>query len=300
MGTKITISSPDENVFGSVPLEIRKKELYIRPSCMDMNATFKDVNLPEMYTVEGELLFFVEVPYEALLGTLATIGVEEGAKAGRRVLTLSKMAKNIASPTGSHFINPVYGVDASQVMEYTFTTKWGDSMTVNPIDDQFGFYSNKGITKVLGYLEMAGNVLDVVSIFSFGANALSGGKKELIPFPGALGVMNLPVKKCFDEMDSFLESFAMEMLHREKEKGLDATLKLINSKTFRDDYKYGHVVVSKETLQGIFEGKFETIDELHDMAYENLHYLATLIYRDIETRQGYITVIETIFFHEEL
>lgn len=163
--SRITITSPDDNVTGKVDMEVKEVPIYIASSEIDNKS-------PEMYNYNGEQLFFVEVPFEALVNE----GVDRGAEALRRVMTLAKMEGNIASGGKSYKVNPAYGVSTSEIDSFTFKMKTGETITMIPQDNQYRFYSNRGVTKILGVLENFGNAMDFVNILTFGMN--SGGKKS--------------------------------------------------------------------------------------------------------------------------
>ena len=156
------ITAINDDIDGSTMLNVRinNKRLFIARSSIDKA-------LPEMYNYDGEQLFFVEVPYDALI----VDGIERASGKARTVMTLAKIEQSIAAGGKSYKINPAYGVETSQIESYSFTTKGGEVMTVTPQEGQYRFYSNRGITKILGILEQTGNLLDIVSILNFGMNS---------------------------------------------------------------------------------------------------------------------------------
>lgn len=131
---RIRITSPDDNVIGQVTMEVREIPLYIARSKIDYKT-------PEMYNDDGEQLFFVEAPYEAL----AIGGIEKGAEKLHRVMTLAKMEKNIAPGGKSHKVNPAYGIETSKIESFSFTMKSGETIMMTPQADQYRFYSNRGV-----------------------------------------------------------------------------------------------------------------------------------------------------------
>ena len=126
--SRIIISSPSDNVIGQVTMEVKDIPIHIAPSKIDYNS-------PEMYNYQGEQLFFIEAPYDSLI----IDGIERGAKNLRRVMTVAKMEKNIASGGKSHKINPAYGVSPSEVESLTFRINSGDVITMYRQDNPFSF-----------------------------------------------------------------------------------------------------------------------------------------------------------------
>lgn len=281
--SQIRITSPDDNVIGQTTMEVKEIPLYIAPSKIDYKS-------PEMYNYDGEQLFFIEVPYEAL----AIAGVEKGAESLRRVMTLAKMEKNIAAAGKSHKINPAYGIETAKVESFTFKLKDGKTMTAIPQGNQYQFYANKGVAKILGVLEQAGNILDFVSILKWGMN--SSDKKELLPIPGPLGVLNLPMKRYFDDIEEALEEVAIKQLDIAKEQGINAVGKLINLPNYR---KMGYDLrdVSDETIQRVFNMEIKTGSEFINAVYLNDKKTCQVLYRIIETKKDVILIIETFFFN---
>lgn len=280
---KITVTS--NNVDNNWEIEVREIPLYIKPSKIDRNS-------PEMYNYTGEQLFFVEVPYDALI----VDGIERASGKARTVMTLAKMERSIAAGGKSYKINPAYGVETSQIESYSFTTKEGKVMTVTPQEGQYRFYSNRGITKILGILEQTGNLLDFVNILTWGMD--SSDKKKLLPLPGPLSVLNLPMKNYLDDFDESIEEYAINELEKAKKEGIAAVEKVVNSNIHKE-MMFRLIPASDETIKRISENKIKTIDEVR-LAYEsnteNTEY-AYILYRIIEHRSGCVASIETFFFN---
>lgn len=281
--SQIRITSPDDNVIGQVTMEVREIPLYIMPSKIDYKS-------PEMYNYIGEQLFFIEVPYEALVNE----GIEKGAETLRRVMTLAKMEKNIASGGKSYKVNPAYGVSTSEIESFTFKMKTGEMITMIPQDNQYRFYSNRGVTKILGVLENIGNALDFVNILKFGMNGAD--KKELLPIPGPLGVLNLPMKRHLDELDESLEEIAIKQLDLAKKQGVEAVKRMIQSPIYKKmEYRMGYV--SDETVKRILNSEIKTETELINAIYSDKEKNCEILYRIVETRRDVILIIETLFFN---
>lgn len=280
--SQIRTTSPDDNVTGQVTMEVKEIPLYIAPSKIDYKS-------PEMYNYEGEQLFFVEVPYEAL----AIDGIEKGAEKLRQVMTLAKMEKNIASGGKSYKVNPVYGITTSEVKSFTFKMKTGESITMTPQDNQYRFYSNRGVAKILGVLESFGNAMDFVSILKFG---MSGSdKKELLPIPGPLGVLNLPMKRYFDDLDEAMEEHAIKQLDLAKKQGLKAVKNLITLPNYK---KMGYILreISDELVKKLLSGEIKTESEFRNVLYSYGESNCQVLFRIVETRRDVILIIETFFF----
>ncbi|MCM0251881.1 hypothetical protein J8K84_13310 [Bacteroides fragilis] len=281
------ITAINDDIDGSTMLNVRinNKRLFIARSSIDKA-------LPEMYNYDGEQLFFVEVPYDALI----VDGIERASGKARTVMTLAKIEQSIAAGGKSYKINPAYGVETSQIESYSFTTKGGEVMTVTPQEGQYRFYSNRGITKILGILEQTGNLLDIVSILNFGMN--SDNKKELLPIPGPLGVLNLPMKRYLDETDEILEHAAKEQLKRAKKEGIKAIRKLVDNRMYQD-MGYGLLDVSNDVINRIMENEFNTIEEVDRFASNSEPWTAAILYRKTEDNLGEIATIEAFFFNIE-
>ena len=281
--SRIIISSPSDNVIGQVTMEVKDIPIHIAPSKIDYNS-------PEMYNYQGEQLFFIEAPYDSLI----IDGIERGAKNLRRVMTVAKMEKNIASGGKSHKINPAYGVSPSEVESFTFKMKSGDVITMYRQDNQFRFYSNKGVTKVLGVLENLGTAVDFVNILTFGMN--SGDKKDLLPIPGPLGTLNLAVKRYFDDLDEMISDAEMRQLDLAKKQGLAAVEKLIKNSLYRQ-LKYNIDYLSTDSLKEILTGKIKTQSDLINLIYSSFPKDSAILYRPLETYKGIVLIIETLFFN---
>lgn len=283
----IRVYSKADNVFGSPKLNLAERKLFIKPSAIDRQ-------LPDMYNFNGEQLFYVEVPIEAL-GDIAINVAEEGASQIRRVMTLAKMEKNIAAGGTSYKVNPAYGVATSEVMEYSFKMRGGDIMTVTPQADQYSFYSNRGVTKILGAVEMMGHVFDFVNILKFGAS----DEKDVLPIPGPLGMLSLPIKYHLDEIDRGLFEMGMMMLEKAKKEGQKAVESLIIKKHYQE-YGYRDLWVSDGIARRIMDGEFNTMRELKSSAVEDKSNRDNYIfYRDIWSGGYLISVIEAFYFNVE-
>lgn len=283
----VKLSSTDPNGSGSTTLNVVERTLLIKPSSIDRQ-------LPDMYNFSGEQLFFVEVPIEAL-GDLAIDMLEEGAGSMRRVMTLAKMERNIAAGGASHRVNPAYGVNTSEIVEYSFRTRGGDLMTVTPQADQYSFYSNRGVTKILGVVEMAGYIFDFVNILRFGAS----DEKDILPFPGPLGVLNLPIKYHLDELDRTMFEMDMRMLDKAKKEGQRAVANLVNKKIYWD-YGFRELWVSDSMTQRIIDGEFNTMRELRtSMDMDESDPQNYILYREMWSGGSWISVIEAFYFEIE-
>lgn len=280
--SRITITSPDDNVTGKVDMEVRKIPIYIAPSEIDEKS-------PEMYNYNGEQLFFVEVPFEALVNE----GVDRGAEALRRVMTLAKMEGNIASGGKSYKVNPAYGVSTSEIESFTFKMKTGKTITMIPQDNQYRFYSNRGVTKILGVLENFGNAMDFVNILTFGMN--SDGKKELLPIPGPAGVLNLPMKQYLVRFEEYMEDRAIQELDSAKKQGVKAVAGLMSLPNFKK-MEYNLVDASDATVRGLLNNEIKTDSELSEASRTNDEKTCRILYRIVETKRDVILVIETFFF----
>lgn len=279
------ITALNDNIDGFTILEVQRnhKRLFIEPSSIDKT-------LPEMYSYNSEQLFFVEVPYDALI----VDGIERASGKVRTVMTLAKMEKNIAAGGKSYQINPAYGVETAKIESYTFKTKGGETMTVTPQEGQYRFYSNRGITIILGILEQTGNLLDIVSILNFGLD--SDNKKELLPIPGPLGVLNLPMKRYLGELDEALDEAAKEQLKRAKKEGIKVVRKLVGNRMY-EDMGYKLLDVPKEVVDRVIANEFSTIEEINNAVKENTTKTATILYRKTIDNAGEVTIIEAFFFN---
>lgn len=279
------ITATNKNIGGFALLDIQKndKRLCFAPSSID-NA------LPEMYNYDGEQLFFVEVPYDALI----TDGIERTSGKARTVMTLAKMETRTAAGGKSYKVNPAYGVETSKIESYSFKTKGGAVMTVTPQEGQYRFYSHRGITRILGVLEGTGTLVDIVSILSFGMN--SDNKKELLPIPGPLGVLNLPIKRYLNEFDEDVNNAIKEQLDKEKKQGIGAVRKLVGNKMY-ENMGYNLLDVSKKVIDRIMANEFGTIEEVRSAANESTLWTASILYRKTEDNAGEIIVIEAFFFN---
>lgn len=280
--SRITITSPDDNVTGKVDMEVKEVPIYIASSEIDNKS-------PEMYNYNGEQLFFVEVPFEALVNE----GVDRGAEALRRVMTLAKMEGNIASGGKSYKVNPAYGVSTSEIDSFTFKMKTGETITMIPQDNQYRFYSNRGVTKILGVLENFGNAMDFVNILTFGMN--SGGKKELLPVPGPLGVLNLPMKQYLNNLDEFMEKRAIQELDFAKKQGVKVVRKLINNPMY-EKMRYSIESISELTVQRLLSREIKTEPEFIHAKHLDEEKNCEVLYKIAETRSDVILIIETFFF----
>ena len=280
------ITAINDDIDGYAILYVRKnqKRLFIERSSID-----KD--LPEMYNYDGEQLFFVEVPYDALI----VDSIERVSGKMRTVMTLAKMEKSIAAGGKSYKINPAYGLDTSQIESYTFATKGGEVMTVTPQEGQYRIHSSRGITKILGFLEQTGNLLDIVSIFNFGMNG--DNKKELLPIPGPLGTLNLPMKRFLNDFDEDLDNAAKEQLNRAKKKGVEAVRILVKNRMYKD-MGYKLLDVSNDVIDRLIGNEFETIEEVENAAFKNELWTAAILYRVTEDKLGdNKATIEAFFFN---
>lgn len=279
------ITALNDNIDGFAILEVQRnhKRLFIEPSSIDKT-------LPEMYNYNGEQLFFVEVPYDALI----VDGIERASEKVQTVMTLAKMKKNIAAGGKSYQINPAYGVETAKIESYTFKTKGGEIMTVTPQEEQYRFYSNRGITIILGILEQTGNLLDIVSILNFGLD--SDNKKELLPIPGPLGVLNVPMKRYLGELDEALDEAAKEQLKRAKKERMEAVRKLVSNRMYKE-MGYKLLDVPKEVLDRVMENEFNSIEEVDNAIKENTTKTATILYRKTIDNAGEVTIIEAFFFN---
>lgn len=283
----IRVYSKADNVFGSPKLNLAERKLFIKPSAIDRQ-------LPDMYNFNGEQLFYVEVPIEAL-GDIAINVAEEGASQIRRVMTLAKMEKNIAAGGTSYKVNPAYGVATSEVMEYSFKMRGGDIMTVTPQADQYSFYSNRGVTKILGAVEMMGHVFDFVNILKFGAS----DEKDVLPIPGPLGMLSLPIKYHLDEIDRGLFEMDMMMLEKAKKEGQKAVESLIIKKHYQE-YGYRDLWVSDSIARRIMDGEFNTMRELRrNNDLDESKHDNYLFYRDMWLGKELVSVIEAFYFNVE-
>lgn len=281
------ITATNKNIGGFALLDIQKndKRLCFAPSSID-NA------LPEMYNYDGEQLFFVEVPYDALI----TDGIERTSGKARTVMTLAKMETRIAAGGKSYKVNPAYGVETSKIESYSFKTKGGAVMTVTPQEGQYRFYSHRGITRILGVLEGTGTLVDIVSILSFGMN--SDNKKELLPIPGPLGVLNLPMKRYLNDFDEDVNNAAKEQLDRAKKQGIEAVRKLVGNNMYKN-MGYHLLEVPNEIVGRVKANEFGTIEEVERAIKENQSKTATILYRKTENNAGESTTIEAFFFNIE-
>lgn len=277
---KITVTS--NNVDNNWEIEVREIPLYIKPSKIDRDS-------PEMYNYTGEQLFFVEVPYDALI----VDGIERASGKVRTVMTLAKMERSIAAGGKSYKINPAYGVETSQIESYSFTTKGGKVMTVTPQEGQYRFYSNRGITKILGILEQTGNLLDFVNILTWGMD--SSDKKKLLPLPGPLSVLNLPMKDYFDNIDEAIEEHATRQLEIAKKESMKAVEKLVSSPMYKK-MGYHMEYLSDDSVKKLQNGEIKTEREFMNAVYCNDHKLHGVLFRIVETRKDVILMIETFFF----
>jgi len=289
----IKIKSDHEEVYQSARLESLPDEgrIYIRPSAMDHT-------IPEMYNLHGEELYFLEVPREALdywgaLAVVATTGIEKGSEIGRNVLTLAKMEKNIAAD-GQSFrkVNINDGVRPSSVTEFTATTRGGMIMKLKPQYGQYEFFSNRGLTRLLGISEDTGKYLDIAMVLLWDAD---DDKKTLIPFPGDLGVLNIPFQQYFNDLDEGLEEMMIQDLQKTKKEGARAVDNLINLPAYKKLNYYG-IWISNETMKRIFNHEIKTIDEVQDLPFEGGQRNIYILYREMETKKGRIAVIEAFFF----
>lgn len=281
---QFVITSLDEEVEGRVSMEInnRNPKLVIKKSKIDHVS-------PEMYNYKGEPLIFIESSYEMLGIDI----IEKGSAYGRKVLTLAKMEKNIASGGKSYKINPAYGIETSKVESYTIKMKNGEALTLYPQEGQHQFYSNQGTTKILGILEMAGNVLDFVSILRFGLN---NDEKEMLPFPGPLATLNLAIENYLSETDEVMAKYVVKEIEDAICKGLNNLKKVVRNRMF-EKMGYGTVKVSNETILHIINGDIKTINEVFVAFYESTSYVGEILYRTILDDD--ITVIEAFFFDIE-
>lgn len=281
----IRITSTDDNVVGQVTMDLKEIPIYIAPSKIDYKS-------PEMYNYNGEQLFFIEVPYEALV----TEGVDKGAETLRRIMTFAKMEKNIASGGKSFKVNPAYGVATSDIACFTFKMKTGETITMTPQDNQYRFYSNKGVTKILGVLENFGLAMDFVNILKFGMN--SSDKKELLPIPSPLGVLNLPMKQYLDDLDRILEEADIKQLDMAKKQGLQAAYSLISRPNYQK-MGYNLSEISDESVKKLLSGEIKTEPEFRNALYSYGASNCHVLFRTVEARRGVILIIETFFFNIE-
>jgi len=294
----LKIASNDDNVDkkSSATINIRPEErrLFICPSAIDSS-------MPEMYNFSGEQFYFVEVPREAFnvwgeVKILSTIGIEEGSKSLRKVWTLAKMEKNIAAD-GQIFrkVNPADGVKTSSVTEFTATTRDGKIMRFKPQADQFEFFANSGMTKVLRVLSYAGAIMDIVNIMQFGMS--DDATKEFIPIPGPLGLLNIPLKDYFDDLEKGMEEYAIQKLQATKKEGVNAVDRLVNSNVYQK-LGYHGLMISGEIVKGIMNERFKTIDEVRDASFRSSTNTTYMLYRERDTAKGKIAVIEAFFFEK--
>lgn len=270
------------NISNSWSMEVNEIPLYIKPSGLDYTS-------PEMYNYTGEQLFFAEVPYEALV----VGGIEKASEMGRKYLTLAKMEKNIAAAGKSHKINPAYGIETAKVESFTFKLKDGKTITAIPQGNQYKFYANKGVAKILGVLEQTGNILDFVNILKWGIT--SSDKKELLPLPGPLSVLNLPMKDYFDNIDEAIEEHAILQLEIAKKEGMKAVEKLVSSPLYKK-MEYHMEYLSDDSVKKLLNGEIKTESEFMNAVYCNDHKLHGVLFRIVETRKDVVLMIETFFF----
>lgn len=282
---KITALNDDIDSFVLLDVQKNNKRLFIEPSSIDPA-------LPEMYNYNGEQLFFVEIPYDALI----IDGIERVSGKMRKVMTLAKMEKAIAAGGKSYKINPAYGIETSEIESYSFKTKGGQSMTVRPQEGQFRFYSNQCITKILGILESTGTLLEIVSILNFGLN--SDNKKELLPIPGPLGILNLPMKRYLDELNEDLDNVAKEQLKQAKKTGLEVVRKLVSNRMY-EKMGYNLLQVSNDLINLVMANEFSTIEEVERSVDDNELKTTYILYRKAEDNVGEVTIIEALFFNLE-
>lgn len=282
MGT-CKITSTNSDVDGCVSMDVLTTPLYINRSALSATR-------PEMYNYNGEELYLVEVPYEAL----HISGIEYAGKKGTKVLTLAKMEKNIAAGGKSYKINPAYGIDTSKVESFTFKVEGGESMTVIPQEEQYSFYSKRGVTRILGKLENAGSAWDFYSILKFGMNP--SDKSEPLPVPGPLGVLNLPIKDYFRDLDETIDAYAKKVLEDAKKVSIDAVKKVVNSNIHRK-MGYDLIELSNDAVERVLSGKIKTEEEMVAAYNDIAPHICQVLYRIVENRAGYdIAVIETFFF----
>lgn len=282
MGT-CKITSTNSNVDGCVSMDVLTTPLYINRSALSATR-------PEMYNYNGEELYLVEVPYEAL----NISGIEYAGKKGGKVLTLAKMEKNIAAGGKSYKINPAYGIDTSKIESFTFKVEGGESMTVIPQEEQYSFYSKRGVTRILGKLEHAGSAWDFYSILKFGMDP--GDKSEPLPVPGPLGVLNLPIKDYLRDLDETIDAYAKKVLEDAKKVSIEAVKKVVNS-NIHQEMGYRLIGLLNESVKDILNGKIKTEEEMIAAHNATDLYNCQVLYRITENRAGYdIAVIETFFF----
>lgn len=281
MGT-CKITSPNSNVDGSVCLDVVTTPLYV-------NRRQNSPDFPEMYNYNGEELLIAEMPYGALL----TDAVERAANKARIVFTLVKMEKNIAAGGKSYKVNPIFSIDTSQVESFSMKIKGGKTMTLIPQADQYHFYSNRGMTRALGLLEKIGSGLDFFSILKMGMNP---DKKEMLPIPGALGTLTLPMKDYLRDLDEMVDGGAQKELEKAKRANIQELKKAVETR-LQSERGYNLLEVSNEVAKHIMDGKIKTEEDLITAHYNSEPHTCQVLYRIIEDKRGYdVAVIETFFF----
>ena len=303
---------------GFLDVSYSKQDLFVRPS-------EADPGFPEMFTSSGELLVpvIVETTQEILEEVVENSAEKYPAKwIGNMTnkTVLAKLEKGYLMASDGKIYK------RTDVIDKTYNKFSGEELTVKQAEN-FGFRTRQGKTytkvttkgvnqyeafahiagqdakiKFIGNfkgLAHSGGALDFVNILRFG---MEGTKDDMLPLPGPLGLLNIPMKHHLDGIESVvnaqLEREALAKLEKAKTEGINAVYSFVNSKQGRD-HRFRLFETNMDVAMRIYTGEITILDEAI-IATKETPTNTTILYRVTEhgiTGEA-IYIIETIFIED--